>query len=175
MSEKVKIPKFTSDQRDFVMGHLASETPYAEIVDEFLRMYPYFSESFDEAVVRKTLNDRLRKLKSDHSEELLDQSEDGESPLIPITCPYYRLRYIDRMLHETPDIEVVAYDGNGNPKKKSNRSEKLKMLELAERIFEKMLGIEDSEVRENMPTMVPSNVLGPPPDQSSLGDGDVNS
>lgn len=175
MSEPTKLPKFTSEQREFVMDRLSRDVPYAEIVDDFKRMYSYFCEPFSDDVLDKCLRERLRTLKNKNKDELLQMSEEGSQPLIPITNPYYRLQYLDKMLHDTPDIEVVAYDGNGNPKKKSNRADKLKMFEMAERIFEKMLGIDDEQVRQEMPKMVSSEVLGPPPEQSNQGVVDANS
>ncbi len=119
------------------MDRLLLDVPYVEIIEEFERMYSHVCQAFDSEVLHRRLHGQLRKMKH----EGLDlESESGSEPLIPITNPYYRLQYLDKMLHETPDIEVVAYDGNGNPKMKSNRADKIKMLEMAERIFEKMFG-----------------------------------
>lgn len=185
---KVKVPSFTSAQRKFVMDRLAMDMPYSEIIEDFCRMYPYFCEPFDSDVLHKRLHDRFRKMKSEHKSELSAMSSDSESLsesgdadaasvpavsselLIPITCPYYRLRYLDRMLHDTPDVEVVSYDNNGNPKKKSNRSEKLKMLEMAERIFESMLGIDDAEVRKEVPRLVQTDIFASAAKDSEASD-----
>lgn len=179
MSDKPSIPKFRSEQRDFVMDRLAHDIPYADIIVDFRRMYPYFCDPFDADVLDKTLKDRLRTLKSQNSEVLAEIAQDDSQPIIPITSPFYRLHYLDKLLHNTPEVEVVAEgtDSNGNPyrRMKSNRADILKMLSLAEQIFENLLGVSDGKVREEMPKMVETQVLGPPPEQSTIGDSDANS
>lgn len=185
MSSQPKNLKLTTDQREFVLERLAADMPYTEIISDFTRMYPYVCEAYDPEVFRTRLYDQLRKLKSDNKNSDTSTETDGSpshpagQPLIPITNPYYRLRYLDKLLHETPALEVVSEgtDSNGNPyqKKKSNRADIIKMLELAERIFEKMLGIEDAEVRSEMPKLIQTDAFGTASVQEGSEVSDANS
>ncbi len=74
MSMQPKHLKLTTDQRKFVMDRLLLDIPYAEIIEEFERMYSHVFQAFDSEVLRERLHGQLRKMKH---EGLDTESESG--------------------------------------------------------------------------------------------------
>ncbi len=69
--------KLTTDQREFVMDRLLKDIPYAEIIEDFKRMYPHVCEAFDAKVFHERLHGQLRKMKH----EGLDTESESNSKL----------------------------------------------------------------------------------------------
>lgn len=167
-----RLPDLTADQQLFIMRRLAAEETYMEICVAFIEAYPGFSaENMPSDVVADRLYDRIRKLKSAKSEEIAKlASELGPRPeSIRSKNAAYRFALLDKMLHETPDTEVIYETPEGVKKIQCNRAVKVKMIELMEKIegtFDKEGGSHDGQPAGWMPSMVSSDVLGPPPNQA---------
>lgn len=125
-----RLPPLTEAQQRFILTHLAAERPYAEICALFLEAYADFGMELPSDIVLSRLYDTIRKLKRSRSEEI---SEIGQQ-LIRSKDPEYRFRVLDKLLHETPDVEVIYSTPEGVEKKQCNRAVKVKIIELMERI-----------------------------------------
>lgn len=154
-----RLPSLTTEQQLFILTHLAFEKTYTVICQLFLEQYKDFGSGLDAEVVASRLYDTIRKLKRSRAEEI---AEIGKN-VVRSQDPDYRFKYLDKMLHDTPDVEVIYSTPEGIEKKQCNRAIKVKMIELMERIdgtFDRV-GSGYRDMHEP-PVLVP-DPFGPPP------------
>lgn len=177
-----RLPDFTKEQQTFVLQQLALNVAYQEICELFLQSYPNFAENTPVGMIEARLYDRIRKLKSAKSDEIAKIASEYAAQNAPIRSrdADYRFRMLDEMLHNTPDTEVIYKTPEGVEKTQCNRSVKLKIIELMERIEgtfdENHTGYSPDEIPRLVPNPFPGKFeaideknrkimqLNPPPD-----------
>ena len=150
-TSQVKIRHLRPDEKDYVVDCLAHDLEVKETVANFKEMFPDFGRAVDPDTRNHILAKRISDIKRKNRDEIescrLNSPNSGTH--IPMEHPVVRLRYLQRLLFQTPNMSLarigVDADGNSYEVYRSHVGERLAILKGA-RLEMRELGIEEKDV-----------------------------
>ena len=136
-TSRIKIRHLRPHEKAYVVDCLAHNVEVKETVDFFKDMFPDFGKGVDPDTRNRILAKRIYDIKRKNRDEIEACRLNSPNSVthIPMAHPVVRLRYLQRLLFQTPNMSLarigVDADGNSDEVYRTHVGERLKILKMA--------------------------------------------
>ena len=136
-TSQVKIRHLRPNEKAYVVDCLAHDLKVKETVANFKERFPDFGRAVDPDTRNHILAKRISDIKRKNRDEIESCRLNSPNSVthIPKVHPVVRLRYLQRLLFQTPNMSLdrigVDADGNSYEVYRSHVGERLKILKMA--------------------------------------------